>query len=186
MIRHAMLALLRDRPDYGYSLKHRFDRSIGRAWQLNVGQVYQTLQALARAGFVREVGSAPETSPCRRVYEITPKGGRALDRWLKRPIVRVRPVREELLLRLLCLPTSEYGAMAAEIELLEEAARQRVDELRLRRARLMREGTPTPVEVLALAAEMLQETARVDWLAHCRSVLASWPTATATPTASAT
>lgn len=186
MIRHALLALLRDRTDYGYSLKHRFDRSVGRAWQLNVGQVYQTLQALARGGFVREVGSAPETSPCRRVYEITPKGGRALERWLKRPIVRVRPVREELLLRLLCLPTSEYGGMAVEIDLLEQAARQRVDELRLRRARLTRDGSPTPVEVLALAAEMLQETARVEWLAHCRTVLASWSTTAAVPRVSAT
>jgi DNA-binding PadR family transcriptional regulator len=175
MIRHALLALLRERPDYGYSLKHRFDVRVGRAWQLNVGQVYQTLQALARAGLVREVGGVPETSPCRRVYEITPKGGRALDRWLKRPIVRVRPVREELLLRLFCLPTAEYGALAAEIELLEHAARQRVDELRLQRARLLRSGTAAPVELLALAAEMLQETARVEWFAHCRTVLAAWP-----------
>lgn len=173
MIRHALLALLRDRSDYGYSLKHRFDERIGCAWQLNVGQVYQTLQALTQSALIREIGPRMEPCPGRRVFEITPKGVRALERWLRRPVSQVRPVRDEVLLRLLCLEPGQYAALIPEIDLLERAARHRLDELRLRRTRAARDGDGAPLARLALAAEILQEAARVEWLDHCRTVLAS-------------
>ena len=52
MIRYALLGLLREQSDYGYSLKHRFETRVGACWELNVGQVYQTLQAFMGGAFV--------------------------------------------------------------------------------------------------------------------------------------
>ena len=54
MVRYALLGLLRERRDYGYHLKRRFDDRVGTAWHLNIGQVYQTLRALQKTGLVAE------------------------------------------------------------------------------------------------------------------------------------
>jgi hypothetical protein len=84
MIQCALLALLRQGPDYGYRLRHRFDREIGPAWCLNVGQVYQSLQTLQVKGLVREStgtnAASDERGPRRnrRIYAITDKGERTL------------------------------------------------------------------------------------------------------------
>jgi DNA-binding PadR family transcriptional regulator len=179
LIRHALLALLREHPDHGYQLKRRFDDRVGRAWQLNIGQVYQTLQALAHAGLVRELPPPDQgRSSGRRVFEITPKGLRTLERWLRRPGMRLRPVRDELLLRLLCVEPGQFGSVLADVDVQERASRCRLAELRVHRARLARMPAASPVSGLALAAEILQLTMRIEWLGHCRTVLADWPTET--------
>jgi DNA-binding PadR family transcriptional regulator len=105
MVRYALLGLLREERDYGYRLKRRFDERVGTLWHLNIGQVYQTLRALQRAGLVVEIDGEEtnEPYPGRRMFELTPKGQRVLERWLARPPVRPRPVRDETLIRLLVL-----------------------------------------------------------------------------------
>src|SRR5262245_47635892 len=102
MLRFAILALLHEQDDYGYHLKQRFDGRTGGAWLLNIGQVYQTLQALERSGLIIAVAARATLRPSRRrIFAITAKGIRALERWRRRPAVPHRPVRDELLLRLL-------------------------------------------------------------------------------------
>jgi len=51
-IRHAILALLSERPKYGLQLQREFESSTGEVWPLNIGQVYTTLQRLERDGLV--------------------------------------------------------------------------------------------------------------------------------------
>ena len=119
MIKYALLGLLREKPDHGYQLKKRFDERLGSLWQLNAGQVYQTLQALARAGLVVEVtldDDAPDPNVMRprRVFDLTAKGKRALDRWLERTPRHARPARDETLLRLLVLSSERHAEAAAQ------------------------------------------------------------------------
>ena len=45
-IRHSLLALLQDKPRYGYQLRVEFEDRTGSAWPLNIGQVYTTLARL--------------------------------------------------------------------------------------------------------------------------------------------
>ena len=96
MIRYALLGLLREQSDYGYGLKRRFDMRVGTCWKLNVGQVYQALHSLRRAGFVSEVERGTSTSdhregsPARRMFALTPKGVRFLERWLQRASISPR------------------------------------------------------------------------------------------------
>ena len=47
-IRDGLLVLLGGGPKYGYQPKGEFEQATGEAWPLNVGQVYTTLQRLAR------------------------------------------------------------------------------------------------------------------------------------------
>jgi len=49
-IRHSLLALLQDRPRYGYQLRIEFEDRTGSSWPLNIGQVYHTLDRLELHG----------------------------------------------------------------------------------------------------------------------------------------
>ncbi len=71
-IRHSLLALLQDRPRYGYELRVEFEDRTGAAWPLNIGQVYTTLDRLERDGLVSKDG---DDGGGHVVYSITGAGG---------------------------------------------------------------------------------------------------------------
>ncbi|EFC86551.1 PadR family transcriptional regulator [Parafrankia sp. EUN1f] len=51
-VRNGLLALLAERPMYGYQLRAEFEARTGSTWPLNIGQVYTTLRRLERDGLV--------------------------------------------------------------------------------------------------------------------------------------
>ncbi|ONH56224.1 PadR family transcriptional regulator [Frankia sp. CcI49] len=59
-VRNGLLALLAERPMYGYQLRAEFEARTGSTWPLNIGQVYTTLRRLERDGLV-----AGERAPSR-------------------------------------------------------------------------------------------------------------------------
>src|SRR5690606_29614018 len=131
MVQYALLALLRAGPDYGYRLRHRFDREIGPAWCLNVGQVYQSLQVLEQKGLVSEIpdphaardGGGPGRN--RRLFTITEKGERSLERWLRRTPTRPAPMRDEILVRLLAAIAAGPAAVRQVVLASGRAHRER-------------------------------------------------------------
>jgi DNA-binding PadR family transcriptional regulator len=87
MVKYALLGMLREQPDHGYRLKKRFEERMGSLWRLNTGHVYQTLRALTKAGLVAEVrsdddGLERDGLRPRRVFTLTTRGERTLERWL--------------------------------------------------------------------------------------------------------
>jgi len=70
-VRQALLALLEQRPMYGYQLRSEFERRTGSTWPLNVGQVYTTLTRLERDGLVSGHGDDGEGHV---IYEVTGAG----------------------------------------------------------------------------------------------------------------
>ena len=97
-VRHALLALLSDRPKYGLQLRNEFEARTGEVWPLNVGQVYTTLQRLERDGLVASDGH--EDGP-QKGYRITDEGSRELTSWLETPPDMAQPPRDELLIKVL-------------------------------------------------------------------------------------
>ena len=97
-VRHALLALLSDRPKYGLQLRNEFEARTGEVWPLNVGQVYTTLQRLERDGLVASDG--PDDGP-QKGYRITEEGARELTSWLETPPDMAQPPRDELLIKVL-------------------------------------------------------------------------------------
>ncbi len=170
MLRYAILALLREQADYGYRLKQRFDDRTGGAWLLNIGQVYQTLQCLERSGLIAGTRAASPPRPVpRRVVAITPKGIRALERWMRRPTGQPRPVRDELLLRLLASDPAERAALRPHVASQEQLCRARLQRIVELLADPERRGEP--VQRLSLEAEMLHMLAQLAWLERCGEVL---------------
>jgi DNA-binding PadR family transcriptional regulator len=98
-VRHAMLALLSEGPNYGLRLREEFEARTGEVWPLNVGQVYTTLQRLERDGLVESDGSG-EDGP-QKAFRITPDGERELAGWLRTPPDLSSPPRDELVMKVL-------------------------------------------------------------------------------------
>jgi DNA-binding PadR family transcriptional regulator len=98
-VRHALLALLSEGPNYGLQLRNEFETRTGEVWPLNVGQVYTTLQRLERDGLV-ESDDATEPGP-QKAFRITADGQVELDLWLRTPPDVSSPPRDELVIKVL-------------------------------------------------------------------------------------
>jgi DNA-binding PadR family transcriptional regulator len=96
-VRWGLLALFADGPKYGYQLRTEFDARTGGTWALNVGQVYMTLDRLARDGYVRSVG---DNDDGREVFAITDQGRAALADWFGTPVTDTDRPRSELAIKL--------------------------------------------------------------------------------------
>ncbi len=73
--RLVILGLLRDRPLYGYELKHIIEEHMGDWTNIAFGSIYYALGKLAEEGFVEQVGVEQEGArPSRTVYQITEAG----------------------------------------------------------------------------------------------------------------
>ena len=170
MIKYALLGLLREGPDHGYRLKKRFDERIGSLWQLNAGQVYQILHALKRSGLVSESmteddGKERDLMRPRRVFVLTAKGQRVLERWLSRAPARARPARDETLLRLLVLAPDRHAEAAGQIDKISQIYHQQAQRLLAEKRRLpvQREGALL-VREIGLEADLLHTEAHLKWL----------------------
>lgn len=95
-VKEGLLALLQEGPRYGYQLKTAFESTTGGAWPLNVGQVYTTLDRLARDGLVTVDESGEQ-----KQYELTASGREELGAWWQAVPSDEPPPRDELLLKVL-------------------------------------------------------------------------------------
>ena len=94
-----MLGLLAEEPLHGYELKARFEAMLGGSWEVNIGQVYATLQRLERDGLVRAVGTRGDRG--KLAYELSDQGRSALDAWLAQPDFGPQQLREDFYVKVL-------------------------------------------------------------------------------------
>lgn len=168
-IRHSLLALLQDRPRYGYQLRIEFEDRTGSSWPLNIGQVYTTLDRLERDGLVRKDGADGEGHV---VYSITPEGHAEVSNWFTSPVPRTSPPRNELAIKLalgLTLPGVNVGAAihaqrAVSIRALQDYTKARRDMASQHRA-------ADTARLLVLDSLIFQTEAEVRWLDLCEARL---------------
>jgi DNA-binding PadR family transcriptional regulator len=170
MIKYALLGLLREQSDYGYRLKQRFDERVGTVWHLNIGQVYQTLRALDRTGLIVPRGAAGDDhQPSRRRFDLTTKGERALERWLQRPLTQPRPLRDEILIRLLILRPSRRDEALLRITQQEHLYKRHLTGLLKHKRRLLTQSRlDVELALLGVEAALLHTEAHLKWLDYCR------------------
>ena len=165
-VRHGLLALLAERPRYGYELRGEFEARTGSTWPLNVGQVYTTLSRLERDGCV--TGSEASDSG-QQYYEITAVGRAEVTQWFTTPVRREDRPRDELAIKLALAVGSEDVDMRAVIQA------QRTDSLRAlqdyTRLKARASGDADLAWLLVLDAMVFQTEAEVRWLDHCESRL---------------
>ena len=159
-IKHGILALLRDRPGYGYQLRAAFEESTGSTWPVNIGQIYTTLGRLERDGLVAKTGEDAESHV---IYEITASGTTELASWFERPITAMDRPRDELAMKLALAVTVPGVDVAALVQRQRNHAQTTLQELTRRK---LRASAPHLAWSLVLEAQIFQAEAEIRWLNH--------------------
>jgi DNA-binding PadR family transcriptional regulator len=167
-VKHGLLALLAQRDLTGYELKVRFERALGEFWQLNSGQVYSTLERLRRGALVMRHGD--DTAVGRARYTLLPRGRRQLERWLSSPVLRLRPVRDPLYVKLVFTPLEQTATLLAALATETRKYTQATDTLAALVAREPLSFAGRTRWLVAEAARVEYE-ARLTWIESVRRVL---------------
>lgn len=97
--KYAILGLLSWGPMSGYGIKKAVEQSLSNFWNESYGQIYPVLKRLAAEGLAATSVERQPGKPERYVYALTERGRKALQAWLRRPVVQ-EVGRIEILLKL--------------------------------------------------------------------------------------
>ncbi|MBI4883278.1 MAG: PadR family transcriptional regulator, partial [Actinobacteria bacterium] len=100
----ACLGLVYPAPTHGFAVAARLkpDADFGRVWSLSRPLTYRALDQLTARGYVCAIGEEPGIAGGSRTILAATRTGRAqLRRWLQTPVLHLRDVRTELVLKLL-------------------------------------------------------------------------------------
>lgn len=102
LAQHVCLALVVEGVDHGWAVGSVLaaDGGLGRIWTLSRPLVYRAIDQLVGDGRVRRRGTAPGRGRNRTLLAPTAAGRRDDHAWLDRPVVHLRDVRIDLLVKL--------------------------------------------------------------------------------------
>jgi DNA-binding PadR family transcriptional regulator len=108
-LKFGILGLLTEQPLHGYDVKVRFEDLLGGAWEVNIGQIYSTLQRLERDGLVEPADARGDRG--KLPYRLTEAGRGVLDAWLEQPESEPAQLREEIYVKLLIAARIANGSL---------------------------------------------------------------------------
>ena len=159
-LKYGVMGLLKEEPLHGYEVKNRFEAMLGGTWEVNIGQVYTTLQRLERDGLVRPVGERGDRG--KLLYELSEQGRKALDDWLARPESGPQELREEIYVKLLLAARVANGNLRPLLSRQKRAYLQRLRDLNQLEERARRDGR-TDLARLVRGA-LLHTEADIKWI----------------------
>lgn len=128
----AVLALVHEGATHGFAIAQALapGGAVGQVWSMPRPLVYRALDVLAGFELTQATGTeAGAGGPRRTLIETTADGAERIERWLWRPIDRVRDTRSDLMLKLLFI--HRRGADPAPLlNAQRDRFVERVDELR--------------------------------------------------------
>ena len=173
---YAVLGLLGVRPWSSYELAGQMSRALRWFWPRALSNIYEAPKRLVAHGLARATPDAVGRRP-RTVYRVTPKGRRALRRWLEEP--GAGPVLEwEQLLKVFF---AEYGTKAAALANLRAAATwgDDIEALSIELSREYLAGGPFPDRMpqLILTGHFLTEFGDLvsRWARWAEEIVMTWP-----------
>lgn len=123
-VKHGILALLNRRSMHGYELGRELSDELGAGWAINYGQIYSTLERLARDGLVVQSETIVSAeAPDRKLYTVTPAGRTELRQWFLTADEHAESGREELYAKVML-------ALTGDIDLEDVIQAQRKGQLR--------------------------------------------------------
>ena len=165
---YAVLGMVRRKPTYGYELKQEFTgrKGLGRVCPIEPAMVYAILKSLSGLELVD--GEWDNSAyPPKAIYSATEAGDLEFQRWLVRPVGRMRDVRLDFLIKLHFLlqedPGQAHDLMEAQIEICRQYEAS-IDE---------EKSGVEPGSFDALVLESKSSAARItrDWLESARMTL---------------
>jgi DNA-binding PadR family transcriptional regulator len=159
---YAILGLLAVRPWSTYELAAQMRRNLHYFWPRAESNLYAEPKRLLDGGFAR-ADARPVGLRRRTVYSITPKGRRALARWLGTPAAETR-LECETLVKLMFANHGSQKALLENLGRFRAEAAARRDELRALLEEHLAEDGPFPerLHVNVLAFRFLWDHAEAD------------------------
>jgi DNA-binding PadR family transcriptional regulator len=157
---------------HGYELKAAYEEELvpSPETQLNYGQVYATLERLARDGLVEHEKVSQSERPDKKVYVLTEKGRQQLQDWFAKPAALDLDLRNETFLKLmLALRLREYDPREV-LAVERRTAFAKLHEVTQARAEAVR-GPASLQTILLLDLAMLRLDAFVKWLDRCEEAM---------------
>lgn len=173
-IRHALLALLADGPQYGLRLREEFEARTGEVWPLNVGQVYSTLRRLERDELIEPDGPDDVRE---KSYRLLPAGRDELESWLVSTPPVDQPDRNDLVMRVL-IAASTPGI---DVDAVIQRHRRHLVSVMQEYTRLKAGAEHDTAFLVVADAEIFRAEADIRWLDACEVRLAQRPIATPSP-----
>jgi DNA-binding PadR family transcriptional regulator len=137
-LKYGVLGLLAEQPLHGYEVKNRFESMLGGTWEVNIGQIYTTLQRLERDGWVRPVG--PRGDRGKLLYELSDTGRKQLSDWLAQPDSGPQQLHEDIYVKLLLATRVANGGLPALLVRQKRAYLQRLRDLNVLEERARHDG----------------------------------------------
>ena len=162
-LKFGILGMLVQGPLHGYEVKTRFEEMLGGTWEVNIGQIYTTLQRLERDGLVEPVGERGERG--KHAYALTADGQAALHDWLERPEEEPQQLREEMYVKLLLSSRIANGSLQTLLARQRRVYLQRLRDLAELESRVQREGRHDLV--LLVKGAILHTEADLAWVDVC-------------------
>ncbi|MGH2487894.1 MAG: PadR family transcriptional regulator [Ktedonobacterales bacterium] len=159
-LKFGILGLLTEESLHGYEVKQRFEAMLGGTWEVNIGQVYSTLQRVERDGLVEAVGERGDRG--KQAYRLTNEGRRALEEWLAQPEAEPQELRQELFVKLLLIRRLANGNLRDLLLRQRRVYLQRLRDLAELERRMRREGRDDLA--LLLTGAVLHTEADLKWL----------------------
>ena len=176
-VKYGLLGILARKPQHGYELKRSFEQITGGFWELNYGQIYQTLDRLEQDGFVTFSIEQEDNVPDKKVYEITQSGRSALSDWLDQPDPKPRPLRDELFIRLAVMspydvePILDLLGAHYDLYMKKMAQLTRAKQQLKSRPEAPKTEAELLVEDLLIDVGLFHAEADIRWLEHCEAKL---------------
>jgi DNA-binding PadR family transcriptional regulator len=162
-LKFGVLGLLGEQPLHGYQVKQRFEDLLGGTWEVNIGQVYQTLQRLERDGLVEESGDRGDRG--KQAYRLTEAGRLAFNSWLADPEQQPQVLREEVYVKLALLGRHADGRLDLLLDHQRRVYLQRLRDL-ADQERAARQAGRAELALLFKGAQLHTE-ADLKWLDAC-------------------
>jgi DNA-binding PadR family transcriptional regulator len=180
-MKYAVLGLLVERRGYAYDVARRFEDTVGPAFHVHYGAIYQALDALERDALIRGALREHDVLSERRrrtgprvVYETTDEGLEAYEAWIRTP-ARVEPLRGDLALKV-AMSRPEHGpALLTLIDDYERACLERLKE-HAATAEDVEQGAPSwRLSSSAIARERATRllNAEIEWVRDLRRSVAA-------------
>lgn len=134
-LRHALLALLGERPHTGYELTRRMRGTVSLFWTARHSQIYPALTSMEADGLVTHE-STPGPGPReKKTYLITEAGRTELRAWLDSPTAQRAP-KDELTLKAYAASSGDPAVMAQHFRDQATRSRRQLEEFATDRAQL--------------------------------------------------
>lgn len=164
----AVLALVIEKPSYGYEVWQRFDERFGGLLDVGSSRIYQVVNGLLDEGMIEEVPGDAEGSrrQPRPRYRATAAGARSHRAWLAQEL-RDDPLRDELRRRLLATSANDAATLRAIVDRYEQGC---LDEMAALRADGHAGAAAVHDRLLAEERRLVLE-ARLKWILFARRQL---------------